>query len=510
MSKNVLVVVSKQESALRNQIEDVLEGLIDRQGERVIVHMARNRSEAIERMEQIAMQFAIVGHALALDKVSPVEEDGGIRLCEQLRFAGLAAPIILLLPLVTQLTNKLLERCRQLEVSPYHTDTDVFEYVEEQVRQFVPPRTTLDVLLCRNDDGGWTYEMRGVNFRYGKSGAVPLKAATLDQLSMLSRLIGKEEGQAFHDGFNQVGRNLRDALFESSDLERDLCRGIKLAGGVERVRISFAMCDVDRTHFPIALEALHPPLEYPPIPWLVRAPMSRNIKLGYSVAKPLFGKWAPPLNMLLVNADSHGWPDGVVSHDGRTALRLSELRHVSRECEGLQKLLRPHTGAGSLRELLPLSRKGDLGLSRSTLFKALEKDWNIVHFAGHSYAREDGDRESRGYLFVGRPGSPEAIPIGDIAPFLRRTTLVYLSSCESTSPAFALELARQGVPIVVGFRWKVDDWFAALHAHLFYRYLFEEKTVEMAFLRTRRAMHRRFGSTDRSWAASMLVFGETA
>jgi CHAT domain-containing protein len=147
-------------------------------------------------------------------------------------------------------------------------------------------------------------------------------------------------------------------------------------------------------------------------------------------------------------------------------------------------------------------------LSRDKLVATLEsRDWNVVHFAGHSFAREEGDKESRGYIFVGGLGSPEAVDIEEIAPLLRNSTMVYLSSCESSSPAFAIELARRGVPIVIGFRWKVDDKFAALHAHLFYRYLFRERNVETAFLQTRRAIHRRYSTRDRVWASSVLLFG---
>src|SRR4051812_14607292 len=107
MPKNVLLVLSKQETALRSEIEDTLSDLTDVTGKSVLVHASKTHRDALTRDADLEMHFAIIGHALAADGRSPVEGDGGIGLCVALRNGGREYPIVLLLPHVTVLTNSL-------------------------------------------------------------------------------------------------------------------------------------------------------------------------------------------------------------------------------------------------------------------------------------------------------------------------------------------------------------------------------------------------------------------
>ena len=76
------------------------------------------------------------------------------------------------------------------------------------------------------------------------------------------------------------------------------------------------------------------------------------------------------------------------------------------------------------------------------------------------------------------------------------------------SPAFALELARQGVSTWIGFRWRLISTGSQYSTHID-DYLFREKTVEKAFMYTRRAIHKHYPKRDRVWASSMLLYGDT-
>lgn len=504
MYKNVLLVFSKQETALRGEIEDeALYDLIDVAHNVVMVHSAKDRNDALKRDAQLEMQFAIIGHALAVDGRSPIDDDGGIALCSLLRERGRDYPILLLIPYMTVVTNSLTELCQKLNVTPYRTGSDVLAIIRRQVLMYKPPAKTLDVMLRLQSDAKWAYELLGVQFKFYRTGPLSLDLPLLAMARSLSDTIGTTPGAEWYTLFRTLGRSLTQRMCEETRFGIELSEGIKLAGGIESVRISFSLGSVDRTHYPIALEALFTPSEYPEVPWMVRAPCYRNVASGRRTAPTLFGSSNAPLNILLVTANAHGFVDGLGA--GGAALQLCALAKAERECIGLKRHLRHHKAVGGLELLnVPATEK----LSRAVLLDKLEaRDWSVVHFAGHSFAREDGEKESRGYVFVGGAGSPEAVDIDEIAPLLRRVTMVYLSSCDSSSPAFAIELARHGVPIVIGFRWKVDDWFAALHAHLFYRYLFRDRNVETAFLQTRRAIHRRYSDRDRIWASSMLLFG---
>jgi hypothetical protein len=508
MYKNVLLVFSKQETALRSEIEEqALSNLTDLAGEIVVVHAGKDRSDALNRDAQLEMQFAIIGHALAGDGRSPIEDDGGLTLSAQLRKRGRTYPILLLIPQVTVVTNSMIERCAELNVTPYRTEPDVFAIIRRQVRTYQPPAKILDVVLRLRSDASWEYELIGTRFAYYHNGPLNLDSPSLAMARALSQAIGTTPGEEWYGLFESLGRSLMQRLCTDTKFGIELPEGIKLAGGVEHARISLSLGSVDRTHYPIALEALFPPSQYPEIPWMVRAPFYRNVAAGRPIKTSLFGPSQGPLNVLLITADAHGFVDKVTGADGKS-LQLRPLANAERECDALQRYLHRRAAERPIAELRPLKVAAPGKLSRLRLLDTLEeRDWDVVHFAGHSFAREDGEKESRGYLFVGGPGEPEAIEIEVVAPLLKRATMVYLSSCDSSSPAFAIELARHGVPIVIGFRWKVDDRFAAHHALLFYHFLFRERNVETAFLRTRRAIHRRFSTKDRVWASSMLLFG---
>ena len=54
----------------------------------------------------------------------------------------------------------------------------------------------------------------------------------------------------------------------------------------------------------------------------------------------------------------------------------------------------------------------------------------------------------------------------------------------------------------------VEDRHAAIHAQLFYRHLFQLRSLESAFCRTRRWIHeRKLLQTQPVWASSVLVLG---
>ncbi len=517
MYKNVLVVFSKQDTALREQIEEeALHELVDAEGRIVSVHAARSHADAFSRMDWIEqsddaqeLHFAVIGHRLALDARSPVEETGGIELCEKLRELGRTFPILLLVPHITLLTNDLLTRCGEARVTPLHTGADVLALVRKQVSDYRPPARVLDILLTLQADSTWEYSLRGTHFRFAHAG--PLRPSS-DLLTLARALtstvaLAPRDSETWYGFFKQLGTALSVGLCETTKFGAELERGLKLAGGIEHARISFSLGNADRAHFPIALEALFPPPQYAEVPWMVRAPLYRTLGTGPALSRPLFGRGVAPLNILLVGADAHGYVNQLTDDRGNV-VHLRPLNKVDRECVGLQRQFEWQKGRHLVRQVEYVKPEQEGCVTRRRLFETLEapQGWSIVHFAGHSMAKEDGAKESRGYLFIGGPERPEAIDIDQISTLLRRTTLVYLSSCESLSPAFAIELARH-VPAVIGFRWPVDDWFAALHAHLFYRFLFRERNVETAFFKTRQAIHRRYTTRERVWASSMLVFG---
>jgi CHAT domain-containing protein len=133
----------------------------------------------------------------------------------------------------------------------------------------------------------------------------------------------------------------------------------------------------------------------------------------------------------------------------------------------------------------------------------LKSTWDIVHFAGHSYY----DLNSKaGYVFV--PGQTEnAVEKLDIAHFsawIRSSNLFYFSSCDSGAGPFMFELAQRQVPNMVGFRWEIEDDLAFEYTKAFYTNLFAARSLERAFLKSRRAMYDSFPQSV-IWAAPLLI-----
>lgn len=498
MSKNVMLVFSHQDTGLRQDIEDAIERCA---ADNVLVIPSKNRSDAFKKKDEMRIDFFVIGMSLANDPRTGIEEEGGLVLCEFLRKNGVRAPIALIAPSVG---NVLTRRCAELgDVSPYAAGPGLGELLAAQVEKYEPPAKILDIVLKAKQGALWEYSLHGTHFDFQKHGFLEMDDGLLRLAKTLSTSIG-DAPRNWYAPFKELGQTITEHLCRAGTFRADLSEGLRGAGGLERTRITLS---VDKSHYPIALEAIFPPAGQPEVPWMVRAPLSRNVGSAVADTKRLFGQAMSPLNVLLVSANVSGFTDQITDEKGG-AHYLRELEQVERECAGLHTLLRKPEREFTIGRVMRLVATAEQPLTRHLLLDTLAStDWDIVHFAGHSLSRQDGPRENRGYLFVGSPGAPEPIEIADIASFLESSRLVYLSSCESASSPFAVDLAQRGVPTVIGFRWPVNDMFAALHAHLFYRHLFEERAIEKAFLNTRKAIYRRYSDRDRVWASSMLVMG---
>jgi CHAT domain-containing protein len=137
--------------------------------------------------------------------------------------------------------------------------------------------------------------------------------------------------------------------------------------------------------------------------------------------------------------------------------------------------------------------------------------YDIVHFAGHGYTQllEDG-RKSRTFLILGRPGSfYDPLPIEIFVDWLREcgTQLIYLGACSTASSSTAYAIAREGIPAVIGFRWRISDVAAPHLMQNFYERLNRSRDVPVPEA-LRHAVGRMYVSgfdADPIWAAPVLV-----
>src|SRR5436190_16907724 len=158
---------------------------------------------------------------------------------------------------------------------------------------------------------------------------------------------------------------------------------------------------------------------------------------------------------------------------------VRKLDNIEREWDNLKQLG------------LPVEPKSlDLSVKKpaaQALRDELSNGYDIVHFAGHSITEDIDGFTKRTWLILpgDRQGEAVALPIDEFAKLTGQAgvRLVYLSSCQGSSPRTVRELVSQGVPYSIGFRWDVHDTDAPVLAHAFYKALFDKSptTIGSAF-----------------------------
>lgn len=295
---------------------------------------------------------------------------------------------------------------------------------------------------------------------------------------------------------SKLNRELRSP---ESNFWGDLSAAIATADpGGEHTKVRFV---VDKKYYSALLEAIWFPRteKY----WMLRAPVYRAIAGRGQGAKPLFADEpaayrSSPINCLLIDGTVEA---AEVELDSEVVF-LDALTHAASEVstitEHLTTLKRSYDyNIGTIRVIDP--SKYQVEELRKTLD---EEKWHIVHFAGHS---DYNEHTGKGYIFLQNGSSSiGAIDVEEFSQWLRRTNLVFLGSCKSSEKGFVYELAENQVPAVCGFRWQVPDQPASFFSQNFYSHLFEDKSIEIAFWRSRVDSYRK-DKKSVFWAAPMLI-----
>lgn len=502
--KNVLVVFSRQDEALGHQVEhDLQDWPVDEKKPLRVYSGARNIADALNLHMDPPMHVAIIGQGLARSSSTPVEEHGGIELCKELRESLPTVKLILLVPHIASLPRdaSFESACKKHNVICLHTGD--IEYLRKHLLSDIRrPKPMLDVILTPRRDAPWEYMLLGTDIFYKRCGTVRLDTGALALASQVTDYIEVLPNDEWYSQFGTLGSTLCQLLCSSKKFKNDLTQGLRQVGGVKQTRVSFCLEEGESRHFPVALESIFPPSNYPKLPWMVTAPLYRY--LGPKGARPTVSLQGR-LHVLLVAADVDGTLDTVLNRHNQP-WELERLPAIENEIKALEKMLQREQRRKTIASVSCLIAERGKPITEEILLRTIsEHHWDIVHFAGHAIAKEDGEKESRAYLIIGEPDEPVALEVDKFAKRLSGTKLVYLSGCETTRQAFSIALARH-VPVVCGFRWRVIDEFAEMHALLFYRHLLRYRTVDTAAFKTRSLLHRR-NPQEKVWASSMLVFG---
>ena len=498
MNKKVLLVTN--DVPLMREVGAALQAQND------ISILAKDGERGLDLLTELHPDFIVVSLALAPDANKPTDDDGGLWFCAAAA-AVATTPIALITP--SPVPDAVISRLGSLGPNVYCNamKEGYLARVMEQIRTAKPPPKRLDIVIGADAGNRWTYTLHGDNFAhpFDRRGTLSFDPGAQDLCKTLAGIVGKGLPD-WEDTFTQLGKGIVRSLFGvDSTFEAEIKQGVEEAGGLQNTRVIFS---VGKEQYEVALEAVFPPVQTARHPWMIHAPVVRNVREQTAANTPLFDGTPRPKRCLVVGANTSGYCDDIVV--GGSALKLGELSHVKSECEAVQAIFKDARQTVGFRELKVVGIDPDKPLSRDDFLELLTEPWDVIHFAGHAYHSESASNggpatTEHACLFVGEPGHPQAVEMNTIAPSLRETTsLLYLSGCGTANADFAVAAAQYGVPAVLGFRWKVLDKPAEQHARLFYHQLFKEKAIDRAFRNTRRGM-RLLARKDNAWASGMLV-----
>jgi len=499
--KSILLVFPCQKEELAETLQLELEDAFINEGE-AAVNIIKNLRRAKTHIKALRHDLVIININIPEDEQSPIDESSllGIQLADWMNNNQLTENLIIIAPSYNNETsiriNKI-KNCLLLTECPTIIDDVIHHAVTAK-----PPEKYVDLVFDLSEDSHrWQYQIGLVPRKKDpESGHISISQSFVDDLTDLSLDMSNPDISDWRQKLSRVGIKLRDELFHNNgEFGIKLSNHLNDVGGLQNSRVKFI---VGKEMHPIMLEAIIPPTmsEY----WMLKAPLYRRIRVENSDQCTLFkDEQREPINCLVIRSNIDG-PVDDLTKDG-TTLRLEKLDNVPLECDTLIKFLQNKKDEFNIGEICELGKDNNNPATFENIKQTLKsKSWHLIHYAGHSFYDDESDL---GYLFFPDEaglGLPHKVAIPDFAGSAMKTQFVYLSSCRSTDVQFAFSLASNQIPGVLGYRWDIDDELAMEHSKSFYEHLFEERSVEIAFLKTRQDMHESHQKA-RIWAAPMLI-----
>jgi CHAT domain-containing protein len=314
--------------------------------------------------------------------------------------------------------------------------------------------------------------------------------------------------------FNGVGSLINNLLFDArqnSDLLKVFYREVAKVGE-ENLRISFKLSPRWQQ---AVVEALNGDTDIRQS-WMLTSPTVRRYSVQGDPSKknatrlPLYSakkQRDEKVNCLIIAAD----PQYKEIVEGNWAGQYWRLEDIQSEAEKIAAFLqgkRDKVGAdcevGEVGDVRLIDLEGKSINIQKTVLDALgEKDWHIVHFAGHGVIGKDGTA-----ALMLSPRLGEALKFLDLANALTGTQFLFVSSCRSADSTFIENAISSSIPAVIGYRWEVKDDEAAALAEEFYTALFTKgqtyKSVEKALLFARKQALK-FNAAGNTWASPVLL-----
>lgn len=388
------------------------------------------------------------------------------------------------------------------------TNSTCLDHLAERARDLQldfprrPSVLELEITLQDNNNGLWRLSRYG-RIEDGSSGPLRIDPDVFAELVRCSQELERRPDDGWTALMERVADQLHRLLFNGAQQNTMLWDRFtdmrNTVGGTENVRVFFT---TDSRSPPIVFEALRgSDKDF----WMLKAPITRQ----YNVAgdqRPLFKddrSRRGPINCLIIEAD----PAGGTILEERWRCTLKELPELDGESEEVVRILAEAKAAGlgvGRIERLRVNRLDDDPIQ--TVLKRLDDGttWHLLHFAGHGAL---DNRGMPGLVLVARDGG--VLPFNALTAKLRKTQLLFVSSCRSADSAFLTRVVDSVVPAVLGYRWPVQDFGAARFAVAFYEALFKRgapsfKSLEYAILEARKKAYST-RADEITWASPLLV-----
>lgn len=521
MTFAILVVI--EDPLLRKEIKQSIHDFLDTQGHKSVIHGAGNVEEAKSKMQMMgdAGCDLLVCHVhIPEDSMTPVDtaEKRGLLLLQELRNESTGIPCVLI-----ALDNKIhreVQRMKNVEFIENGTES-MYEDLQELCRRFLLEES-LQVgthgtkgqtkygkvsisIKPKGEDS--SFKMKGIHFYFPQTSDVlqiDMEEIT-DLIGRSQRIERIENEKDWNEELFWIGKKILNELFKKNKNFNEKFNYLKAKVCDEKnIIIRF---DVEENIYPLALEAV---LNEQETYRMLQSPLFRSVKMGDQIgvrSQILFVDNVndrPPINCLIIAADATGDVVDENINNGRM-LHLPPLPEVLNEAHTIFDYFHGNKKKFKINHVDLVEPKQNSDFWNDLKECLTNRTWDLIHYAGHSYF----DPVSQtGYFFY--PGKEGPLPIeSDIfchtLRYWNKTQMIYLSSCQSSGADFVLRLAQQLIPVIIGFRWPIDDDKATDYAMLLYENLFEKnRSLPDAFLETRREAHIKY-SDNRIWAAAMLI-----
>ncbi len=502
--KSILLVFPLQKAALAESLTLELEDAFYGKGEAAVT-IIKNEKRAMIHLQAQQHDLVIININIPENEHAPIDETAhrGFHLAEWMRNNQMMRNIILITP---SLNNENSLRANELDNCLLLAESDSLtkDVVRHATTAKDPDKYVELVFDLSQDIHRWQYQINLTpQNKHIDQGHITVSNDFIEDLIDLSKEMSNPDYKVWAQKLNRVGEKLKERLFHvNGEFGIKIYHQLTEAGGLQNSRVRFV---VSKEMHPIMLEAIIPPelSDY----WMLQAPLYRRVNADNSLGQQqctLFqDTQRAPINCLIIRSDISGPVDELKFEE--EPLVLEKLENVPTECDQLVEFLKLKKADFNIGEICQLGAPQDEPATVANVKKTLkDKKWHLIHYAGHSYYDAKTDT---GYLFFPDEsglGTPEKIEIPEFSDYARQTQFVYLSSCRSTDVQFAFSLANNQIPGVLGYRWDIEDNLAMNHADSFYKHLFEEKSVEKAFLKTRQDMYKQHEKA-RIWAAPMLI-----